>query len=84
MMAAAAAVSRWVARAHHADGRLLAIELFSRGMPSAEQFAAAALRRARELGLARNKARRRHGALAQLAQRGVTITAIRPGAPWAD
>ena len=78
-------LSRWVARAHHADGRHLAIEVLCRGMPSAEQFAAAALKRARALGLDRldRKTARRHSSdVALLALRGVTISAIRPAPAW--
>jgi len=78
-------LGRWVARARHADGRHLAIELLCRGMPSAEQFAAAALQRARALDLARldrKTARRRSSDVARLARCGVTILAIQPGAAW--
>ncbi|RCW72504.1 hypothetical protein [Pseudorhodoferax soli] len=85
MMLAGAGLSRWVARAHHADGRHLAIELVCRGTPSAEQFAAAALKRARALGLGRldrKTARRRSSDVVQLALRGVTISAIRPAGTW--
>lgn len=79
MRAAASGLSHWVAQAIRADGRQLAIELLCRGTPSVEQFAAAAMARARELGLGRRKPRGRRSDLARLARRGVTIVAIRPG-----
>lgn len=79
---AAAGLARWVALARHADGRRLAIALVCRGIPSAEQFAAVALARARELGLPRRRPARRGAGLALLQRCGFTISAIRPGAAW--